>query len=53
MIKDEIYIRPVNHADAELILDWENNEENWSVSENDSPYSIGDIIVLIGELKNV
>lgn len=53
MIKDEIYIRPVNHADAELILDWENNEENWSVSENDSPYSIVDIIVLIGELKNV
>ena len=53
MIKDEIYIRPIDHADAELVLDWENNEENWSVSENDSPYSIIDILVLIGELQNV
>ncbi|MBL1280395.1 MAG: GNAT family N-acetyltransferase [Fluviicola sp.] len=48
-----IYLRYVEAKDAALILDWENNEENWAVSENDSPYSLFDIHVLIGELQDI
>lgn len=48
-----IYIRYVEFKDAELVLDWENNQENWAVSENDSPYSIYDVLVLIGELQDI
>ena len=39
--------------DAVLILDWENNVENWAVSENDSKYSLFDIVMLIGELQDI
>ncbi len=53
MENSSIYIRQVTIDDAKNILDWENNEENWGVSENDSPYTLYDIIVLIGELQNV
>lgn len=48
-----IYIRYIEFKDAEQVLDWENNQENWAVSENDSPYSIYDVLVLIGELQDI
>ena len=48
-----IYLRYIQTQDAALVLDWENNQENWAVSENDSPYSIYDILVLIGELQDI
>ncbi len=48
-----LLIRKVTFKDADCILDWENNEENWAVSENDSKYSIFDIVALIGELQDV
>lgn len=34
-------------SDAPTILSWENNPENWVVSDNTSPYSIDDIEQLI------
>jgi len=53
MLNDQLLIRKVTFKDADCILYWENNEENWAVSENDSKYSIFDIVALIGELQNV
>ncbi len=50
---NSIFIRKAIFEDAECILEWENNEENWRVSDNDSPYSIYDILVLIGELQDI
>lgn len=43
----EIALRLPIISDAETILTWENNPENWEVSENDSPYSLGDIVELV------
>ncbi len=43
----EITLRLPILSDAETILSWENNRENWHVSDNDSPYSLEDIIELI------
>ncbi len=53
MENKSIFIRKVEFDDAEFILHWENNEENWAVSENSSPYSLFDIISLISELQDV
>ena len=41
MNKSSVYLRYIEVKDAELVLEW------------DSPYSIYDILVLIGELQNV
>ena len=43
----EIALRLPKISDAETILNWENNPDNWEVSENDSPYNLEDIIALI------
>ena len=47
------YIRYVVMEDAPLILDWENNEEFWAVSENDSPYQLFDVQHLIMTLQKI
>lgn len=39
-------------SDAPTILSWENNPENWEVSDNTSPYSIEDIEQLILSFQN-
>lgn len=43
----EVTLRLPILADAQTILAWENNPENWEVSDNDSPYSIEDIETLV------
>lgn len=48
----EIALRLPVINDAETILSWENNPENWDVSDNDSAYSIEDILQLIESFKN-
>lgn len=48
----EIALRLPIISDAETILSWENNPENWEVSDNDSPYSLGDIIQLIESFQH-
>ncbi len=53
MSDSSIFLRYIEAKDAKQVLDWENNEENWAVSENDSPYSIYDILVLIEELQDI
>lgn len=49
---NKIKLRVPIQDDAELILSWENDKENWEVSENDSLYTLEDIRNLITELKD-
>ena len=48
----EIALRLPQISDAETILSWENNPDNWDVSDNDSPYSLGDMVQLIDSFQN-
>lgn len=41
---NKIAIRPVGLSDIDWILEWENNPENWTISENDGRYSREDIL---------
>ncbi len=52
-VNSTISLRSAKLEDAEIILDWENNLENWAVSSNNSPYSLIDIQMLIISLRNV
>lgn len=45
-----ISLRPANASDIDLILEWENNPENWSYSDTNEPYERSDIENLILEL---
>lgn len=47
----KITLRLPQLSDAETILAWENNPENWDVSDNDSPYSLSDIEELIASFQ--
>jgi RimJ/RimL family protein N-acetyltransferase len=49
----EIALRLPILSDAETILSWENNPENWEVSDNSSSYSLQDILQLIQSFQNV
>jgi diamine N-acetyltransferase len=48
-----IRLRPAKQTDAEMILDWENNLENWAISDNDSAYTLFDIQALIYSLQDI
>ena len=48
-----VYIRPIELGDAVEVLRWENDVENWSSSNNDSPYQLWDIVRLIESLQNL
>ena len=48
-----IYIRPIELGDAVEVLRWENDVDNWSSSNNDSPYQLWDIVRLIETLQNI
>ena len=50
MTKRQVYIRYIDVMDAEHVLDWENNVEGWNVEENETPYSIFDILQLIHDI---
>ena len=50
---ENVYIRKIDFGDADDVLVWENDVENWRSSSNDSPYTILDIINLISELQDV
>lgn len=50
--KDEIILKKMDSTDVEFVLEVENNQEFWEVSENDSEYSIGDIIDLEFNLRD-
>ena len=53
MTKNQAYIRYIDVMDAEHVLDWENNVEGWNTQENETPYSIFDILQLIHELSDI
>jgi diamine N-acetyltransferase len=48
-----ISLRPVQLSDASLILQWENDVDNWKVSDTKESYSIQDIISLIESLEDI
>lgn len=48
-----IKLTPMGLADVDQVLLWENTPEFWSVSENDSPYSRGDIEQLVHDLEDI
>ena len=43
----EISLRLPEMNDAKMILAWENDPENWAVSDNEGEYELGDIEALI------
>lgn len=50
---EEVFLRPVQASDASLLLQWENDQNNWSVSSTDSKYTLGEIIALIDSLADI
>jgi len=50
---EEILLRPVQASDARLLLEWENDQSNWSVSDTKSEFSLAEIIQLIESLEDV
>ncbi|MFT6503075.1 MAG: diamine N-acetyltransferase [Crocinitomicaceae bacterium] len=50
---ESIFLRPVQGSDASLLLQWENDQNNWSVSSTTSKYKLGDIIALIESLADI
>jgi diamine N-acetyltransferase len=47
----EVILRKLEKSDVNLILNWENNTDNWEISDNDSPYSFEDIEELISSMN--
>ena len=47
MSKNSIFLRLPIVEDADFILNWENNPENWQYSSTDAPYTREDIVQLI------
>jgi len=45
----QIYLRTVELGDSTTLLQWENNTENWSVSQTTQEYSQEDIVNFITE----
>ncbi len=48
-----VYIRPIRYDDAIKVLQWENDIENWRVSDNSSKYELADILSLIDSLDDI
>lgn len=54
MLKGEhIYLRQVNPSDSTLLLLWENNPDNWKVSETEAPFSLQEIQDYIATASNI
>lgn len=53
MLKGEkVFLRAVEPADATLLMLWENNPENWKVSDTDCPFSLQGIMTLIEQQRD-
>ena len=48
-----IYLRTLEPADADTLLDWENNSENWRVSETRVPFSKQLIIQYVNSAQDL
>ncbi len=49
---ENIILRYVQASDASLLLKWENDQSNWSVSDTKSNFTLGEIIQLIESLED-
>ena len=49
----KIFLRTVRPTDADLLLSWENNKENWDVSGTEKPYTKKEIIDFIFNQKDI
>ena len=47
LVGEKVYLRAVEKSDATTIYMWENNPENWKVSNTEVPFSMFDIMALI------
>ena len=47
LVGAKVYLRAVEKSDATTIYMWENNPENWKVSNTEVPFSMFDIMALI------
>lgn len=47
LVGSKVYLRAVEKSDASTIYLWENNPENWKVSNTEVPFSMFDIMALI------
>jgi diamine N-acetyltransferase len=47
LVGSNVYLRAVEKSDATSIYMWENNPENWKVSNTEVPFSMFDIMALI------
>lgn len=50
---ENIFLRQVDPSDATLLLLWENNPENWKVSETEAPFSLKEIEDYIATASNI
>lgn len=50
---EKVYIRKMVHEDAPVVLEWENNPENWLISDGDGPYVLEDILDLVNNIEDV
>jgi|SRR5680860_91140 len=50
---ENIFLRQVDTSDATLLLLWENNPENWKVSETEAPFSLKEIEDYIATASNI
>jgi diamine N-acetyltransferase len=47
-----VYLRPVETSDAHQLLLWENDPENWHVTDTEVPFSLSGIMQLIEQQQN-
>jgi diamine N-acetyltransferase len=53
MLKGEnIYLRAIEPSDATKLMLWENNPENWRVSNTEAPFSFHGILEYINSIQN-
>lgn len=43
LVSKDIFLRNIIDGDASILLKWENNVENWEVSDTKQPYTIDEI----------
>ena len=49
---DNVFLRPIEPSDANTIVLWENNTDNWRVSGTEAPYSLHGILDYINSIQN-
>ncbi len=50
---DQIYLRTINPNDVDVVLNWENNPDNWKVSSITKPYSRDQIVEFVNSNQDI